>query len=332
MPEKKQSKAFWRRPEGVTGIIFLIGLLVGLGFLIANIIPLLNTLPFAIAAGLIVFATIFAILDPKTRALISYMYKSSMRWITSLFVQLDPIAIMKSYVAELQGKLKDMNKQVAKLRGQMHKLQEVIYNNKKQIQSHLVDASQAKKEEQRTQVILKTRKAGRLKDSNMRLEELYNKMQKLYRVLTKMQSNAEILMEDVKDQVMIKEQERNAIHASTSAMRSAMSVIQGDPDKRAMFDQAMEAMTEDISNKVGEMERFMQISANFMDSIDVQNGIFEEQGIKMLEKWEQEADSLILGNAKQELLEMDDVLDLNAPIEQKEKSAPSNQYDSFFDF
>ena len=138
MPEKKQSKAFWRRPEGVTGIIFLIGLLVGLGFLIANIIPLLNTLPFAIAAGLIVFATIFAILDPKTRALISYMYKSSMRWITSLFVQLDPIAIMKSYVAELQGKLKDMNKQVAKLRGQMHKLQEVIYNNKKQIHFKLI--------------------------------------------------------------------------------------------------------------------------------------------------------------------------------------------------
>ncbi len=333
MPEKKKNKAFWQRPEGITGGIFLTGLLIGLGLLVVNIIPLLNQLPFAIAAGLIVFATIFAVLDPKTRALISYMYKSTMRWITGLFIQLDPIAIMQSYVAELQGKLKDMNKQVAKLRGQMHKLQEIIHNNNKQIKTHLKDASQAKQEEERTQVILKTRKAGRLKDSNMRLEELYSKMQKLYRVLTKMQSNAEILMEDVKDQVMIKEQERNAIHASTSAMRSAMSIIQGDPDKRAMFDQAMEAMTEDISNKVGEMERFMQISANFMDSIDVQNGVFEEQGIKMLEKWEQEADSLLLGNEKNELLEMDDLLDLNAPIEQKSKAAPqTNQYDSFFDF
>ncbi|MEN0050172.1 MAG: hypothetical protein AAF806_24115, partial [Bacteroidota bacterium] len=178
-------------------------------------------------------------------------------------------------------------------------------------------------------------KAGRLKESNMRLEELYNRMQVLYRVLTKMYENSEILMEDIKDQVEIKEQERKAIHASTSAMKSAMSIISGDPDQRAVFDQAMEAMTEDISNKVGEMERFMQLSANFMDSIDLQNGIFEEDGLKMLEKWEKEGTSLILGEEKAELLllsEEEDVLDLNAPIKKPiREENHTNQYDSFFD-
>ena len=90
-------------------------------------------------------------------------------------------------------------------------------------------------------------------------------------------------MEDISDQVELKEQERKAIHASNSAMRSAMSIIQGDKDKRAMFDMALEAIADDVSQKVGEMERFMDMSANFMNSVDLQNGVFEEEGLKMLE-------------------------------------------------
>ena len=170
----------------------------------------------------------------------------------------------------------------------------------------------------------------------MRLEDLYKKMEVLYRVLTKMYENSEILVEDIQDQVAVKEQERKAIHASTSAMKSAMSIISGDPDKRATFDMAMEAVANDVANKVGEMERFMEMSANFMDSVDLQNGVFEEEGLRMLEKWENEGVSLILGEQKHDLLlkaENDnDVLDLNAPIARPQPQASqSNQYDSFFD-
>lgn len=114
-------------------------------------------------------------------------------------------------------------------------------------------------------------------------------MEILYRVLTKMYENSEIMMEDIKDQVSVKEQERNAIRASHSAMKSAMSIISGDKDQRAMFDQALEAIADDVSAKMGEMERFMEMSSNFMDSVDLQNGVFEEEGLKMLEMWEKRA-------------------------------------------
>lgn len=332
---QNKSKSFWRRPEGITGALFIGGVIVGGGILLINLLPVLLNWAFLAASALVLFAIIFAVLDPKTRSLTSYMFKSAMRWITSFFVNLDPIAIMKSYVGELQGNLRQMNRQIAQLRGQMHKMNEIIFNNKKRIKDNIQEASQARAEEKQAQMILKSRKAGRLKESNMRLEELYNRMQVLYRVLSKMYENSEILMEDIKDQVEIKEQERKAIHASTSAMKSAMSIISGDPDQRAVFDQAMEAMTEDISNKVGEMERFMQLSANFMDSIDLQNGVFEEEGLKMLEKWEKEGTSLILGEEKAELLllaEEEETLDLNTPIKKPiREENHTNQYDNFFD-
>ena len=104
----------------------------------------------------------------------------------------------------------------------------------------------------------------------------------------------------------------------------------------AMFDQALEAVADDVSEKVGEMERFMELSENFMASVDLQNGIFEEKGLEMLEKWETEGISKILGTEKQELLlqanDDSDVLDLDIPVKQPEKVAGRrNQYDNFFD-
>ncbi len=335
---KLKPKSFWKRPEGITGMIFLAALIGGAGFLLtavnwaaimANTIYLAGTLA---VLGIVVYM----VLDPKMRALVGFAYKSVMRWVTGLFVKVDPIGILKSYIDELQGNLRKMNKQISQLRAQMHKLKEIIVNNQKDIKSNLQMASKAKATQKKNVMILKSRRAGRLKESNMKLEDLYKRMEVLYRVLTKMYENSQILSEDIKDQVSIKEQERKAIHASHSAMNSAMSVISGDPDKRAMFDMAMEAVTEDVANKVGEMERFMDMSSNFMQSIDLQQGIFEEDGLKMLEKWEKESTSLILGEDKSMLLldaeDDNNILDLNAPIAEKVRdTGHQNQYDNFFD-
>lgn len=335
-----KTKSFWERPEGITGMIFLAAIAIGGGFALYNIIPLLLSLAQSVlgltALLLTLGAVLYTVLDPKVRNLGWYFYKSIMRWVTSIFVNLDPIGILKSYVEELEENLRKMNRQISKLRGQMHKLREVIHNNEKDIQSNLNLASKAKANDERANMILKSRKAGRLKESNMRLEDLYKKMEVMYRVLTRMHENSHILKEDIKDQVAVKEQERKAIHASNSAMKSAMSIMSGDPDKRAMFDAAMEAIAEDVSKKVGEMERFMQMSSNFMESLDLQNGVYEEKGLKMLEEWEKEGNSLLLGIEKNTLLNQAnsdaDILDLDAPIKEPIRDANHrNQYDNFFE-
>lgn len=334
-------KSFWSKPEGVTGALVLGGLVLGGGALIASsigaILAFVSSTLGLIVSLLVLGVLIFMALDSKMRALVGYMYKSFMRWITGLFIEIDPIAILNSYVDELKGNLRKMNRQVGQLRGQMHKLKEIILNNKKEIKSNIDLASKAKTANQRNQMILKSRKAGRLKESNVRLEDLYRKMEVLYRVLNKMYENSEILVEDIEDQVMVKEQERKAIRASNSAMKSAMSVIKGDADKRAMFDAALEAVADDVSQKVGEMERFMEVSENFMDSIDLQNGVFEEEGLKMLEKWEQEGTSLLLGEEKADILsetqDDDEILELDHPVKEPEplERSSGNQYDHFFD-
>lgn len=339
MDSNYKPKSFWTKPEGVTGALFLLGIIGGAGFLVFNLLPAIIGLTSSLIglAGIITVLglVIYMILDSKARTLISYMYKSLMRWVTGLFIEINPIAILKNYVEDMTANLKKMNKQILKLRGQMHKLKELILNNERDISAHLNEANEAKKVENRPEVIIKSRKAGRLKESNMKYDQLYRKMEVMYRVLKKMYDNSSILKEDVADQVEIKEQELKAMRASHSAMASAMSVIKGDGDKRAMFEMALEAVTDDVSNKVGEMERFMEMSENFMNSIDLQNGIFEEEGLKMLEQWEKE-NSLILLDEKDGLLLEDgsskDRLDLNEQMVSKERVAERvNQYDNLFD-
>ncbi len=340
MEKNIKTKSFWQRPEGVTGGVFLAGVLIGGGWLFVKYLPQIllfaqNTLGLAVII-LVLAAILYMVLDPKMRALVSYMYMSTMRWFTSLFIKIDPISILKNYIDDLKDNLNKMNRQIGKLRKQMHQLRELIYKNQKELETNLTLASEAKASNKSDEMILKTRKAGRLKESNVKLEELYRKMEILYRVLDKMERNSKIMLEDIEDQVQIKERERKAMRASHSAMRSAMNIIKGDKDKRAMFDMALEAVADDVSKKVGEMERFMEISDNFLRSVDIQNGVFEEEGLKMLEKWEKEGDSLILGEEKETLLlkaqDDSEILDLDAPrATPVERTERKNQYDDFFE-
>ncbi|MBE7647129.1 PspA/IM30 family protein [Tenacibaculum finnmarkense] len=328
-------KSFWEKPEGKTGMFFTALLAGGSMYFLYKALPyLINIVENTLHLGLLLAglgALIYMILDPKMRNLIFYMYKSFMRWITGLFILIDPIGILKSYIDDLKDNLKKMNKQIAVLKGQMRRLQQIMNENKKNINNNLKLASAAKEKDKKGIMILKSRKAGRLRESNLKLDELYRKMEILYRVLTKMYENSEILVEDIEDQVLVKEQERKAIRASHSAMKSAMNIISGNNDKKEMFDRALEAIADDVSLKIGEMERFMEMSNGFMDSIDLQNGIFEEEGLDLLDKWEKEGVSLILGNQKDLLVNDSHSVDLDAPTLKKNKNQ-NNQYTDLFNF
>lgn len=319
-------KSFWEKPEGTTGMLFLATGIIAGGYFLYKSLPFLislasNTLYLALLLVALA-ALLYMVFDSKMRQMVFYIYRGIMRWITGIFVQIDPIGILKTYVEELRSNLGKMNQQITQLKGQMVNLKTIIDNNSKQIQNDLSLASKAKETDKQAMMVLKARKAGRLKESNMKLEDLYKKMEILYRVLGKMYENSEIMLEDIKDQVMVKEQERKAIRASHSAMTSAMNILSGNKDQRHMFDMALENIAEDVSQKVGEMERFMDLSSNFMNSIDLQNGVFEEEGLDMLEKWEKEGVSMLLGSDKKLLVAGNQV---------GSSERGGNQYDKLFD-
>ncbi len=291
-------KPYYKRPDGVIGTVFLL-LLLGAGIyglyrVMPALVELAENALYLTLMLLVLAALLYVIFDPRMRTLVGYMYKSIMRSITSWFITIDPIGILKNYVRDLEKNLSQMSDQIGNVQGQLHKLTTLIDQNEGEVNNQLALASKAKEKEMDKQMVLASRKAARLKDSNEKYKNLKKKLEILQRVLNKMYSNSEILLEDTRDQIKVKEEERKAIRASHSAMQSAMNVIQGDSDKKVMFDEAIEVIADDVAHKVGEMERFMELSSGIMDSVDLQQGVFEDQGLKMLEQWEKESSLMFL--------------------------------------
>lgn len=303
---QNKMKSFWERPEGTTGAFVLVGGLAVLGYGLYKFLPFLITLLentlYAVFLGVGLFAVIYVLLDKRFQTLVASFYKSLMRWITGIFITIDPIGIIKNYLETLEGNLAQMKQQLARLKGEMKKLQMKIQENERLMQSNLKTASAAKEKGNTGVMVLQTRKAGRLQDSNLTLQGLLTKMEALYRVLFKMCEVSEILVEDVRDQIQVKEAEYNAMKAGYSAFKSALKIINGGTDEKALFDQTMQYLADDLGAKVGEIETFMEMSQGFLNSVDVQQGVFTAEGMDMLEKWEKQSESLMLGNEKKLLL------------------------------
>jgi phage shock protein A len=337
MPGMGKLKSFWERPEGKTGMFFAAGGIVGLLLIMmkwgaAIVLAAQNTMILGLYV-LLACAVGYVLMDGRFRASIFYLYKTIMRAFTGLVIQIDPVAILRSYIEDMESNHDKMNAQITRLKGSIRTLQKTISENAANARSQMSMAEQAKKQNMQAQMILQTRKAGRLQNSNRTYSDLLKKLEVLYRVLSKMYENTGILIEDTKDEVEQKSVEWKTINIANSAMRSAMHLISGDKDKRAMFEEAMQFMADDVGNKVGEMERFMDLSESFMQGVDLQNGVFEEKGMKMLEDWEKNADSWLLGSDKAQIVadanDSSKVLDVDAPRAVLETSS-ANQFSKLF--
>jgi hypothetical protein len=343
-----QLKSFWSKKEGTTGMLVLALLIAAGVYGFSAILPWLITLLQNTLQAVLLFVTvgvlIYIVTDRRVRNLAKYMFKSLMRAITSIFVTIDPIGILKNYLADLSSSIREMSEQLGALRGQMRALQEEMRKNEEVREESLKAAKIAQERGKKSAFVLKARKAGRLQESNLTYKNLYVKMETLYRVLSKMLEAAQFWYEDLSDEVEVKVRERKMILTGYSVFKKAQKVIQGDPDAKELFDQTLEFMAEDYGQKLGEIEHFMDISQGFIESVDIQNGIYEEDALKELENWEQKTESLVLGNQKEVLLlkaaNDSDVLDLDAPLPQvtkeevlakKKEQPPENKYSRFLE-
>lgn len=305
MLENQQRKSFWSKPEGFTGTLFLGAIAALIFFFWGSIVPfilltLTNTI-YTIIAACVLVGLVYMLLDKNVRTFIWYLYKVTMKKITSIFIQIDPIAIIKTYISTLIDKQKDMNEQILKLKAEIGKLNVEISNNEKYIEDSLKEANKAKEMSATNpsyinEVTLLTREAGRFKATNDKLYPLKTKMENMYNGLTKMHDSVGYLIRDKQSEIHAKEKEYAAIKASHNAMKGALSFINGDNNEKMIFDEAMEFLQDDMGRKVGEMERFMEMSTGFINGVDIQNGIYEDDAVKMLEAFNKSDFTFLLDN------------------------------------
>jgi hypothetical protein len=329
-------RSFWSRKEGKTGMIFAIGLLAALGYGLYQILPFLITLTKNLLTlsllGIALFVLIYLIMDSQVRTLVWYLYKSLMRSITGLFIQIDPVGIIQTYVQHLRKQLESLQARIQELSGAKRKLSDAITRAQEELeeQLNLAKAGQ-KKGLGAAEITVYTNQAGRLKTRIEKYQSLLTKLETLYRILEKMEKAAKVVILDKTNQVEDIKIQREEMRTGYNAFKSAMSILAGDPDKRVMFDQAMEVIQNDISMKTGAMERFIEESGEVMQAIDLQNGAFEEKGMKLLEKWETEGLPLLLTDGSEHLSAADQLRPVDAKFVQVAKETSKSGDNSYKD-
>lgn len=306
-----KQRSFWSRPEGTTGMLTIGAGLAGLYFALptllafmAGLTALLGQTIAAVALGAVLFALLYILTNKKFLTLTSYIFKSAMRKVTGLFVEIDPIGIMKSYIEDLVKKREVMEGSRDKLRGQITVLEKKIRDNTIGFERAMATAQVAHQKGNSGVFSVQSRQAGRLERLNKEsLQPLLTQMQVHLRALNKYHEVTGTVIEDLKNEVDARKIEREMILASHSAMAAAKKILQGGTDEKELFDQAMEFVVQDFGMKLGEIESFIENSKGFVEGLDMQNGVYEADALKRLQEWETKADSILLGNQKQALLE-----------------------------
>lgn len=268
------------------------GAIVGLvvwqwGSIVPFLLKMVEDTVYLVGGVLVLGAVAYMAFDSRVRNLLRATYDIGVRKLTGFIVERDPIGIMKNYIDRLVNRKEEMLTQMTKLKGQKRKLKDEIDSIKANAEMDMRRASKANEVNNRTAATVSANKVGRAKSSLDQLMPLYSKMEKLETFLNKMYESIGFMIEDISDEVANRERLYNIIKASHSAIKSAAAVMGGDKDERAMFEMATEAVKDDVANRVGYMEQFITESTNFINGVDIDNQIYEDKGLDLIEQFDQ---------------------------------------------
>jgi hypothetical protein len=198
---------------------------------------------------------------------------------------------MKIYIQDLREKRQKMSGQIDILAGQLVKLNKKITENNDNIKSKFAEANKANqmsdKPGMKEASQLATIEGAGLQEMNEKLFPLQKNMKTILAFMEKVQSSADYIIKETEIKVKLKEAEYEIVKSSSNALKTAVSIFKGNPDKKFYFDESMEYIQDDMSKKLGEMKRAMDMSMDFVNSVDIQNGVLTDKGQAMLDAYNQ---------------------------------------------
>jgi len=302
-PVMQGLKNFWQRPEGTAGKVVLVLGAAAVAYGFVQILPFLiaaatDTLHLALLIGGIL-VLLFIVTDKRVRTLASLMFQSVMRYLTGLFIELDPIGILKNYIGEMKKNLAIMDEQLGNLNGSIRTLQNQIDTNQKDAAHSVALANQADKkmaaggltpldqQQYMSAKVTNERHAASLLNINKSLTDLRDKLKILYDQLVRWRATAEFQVTDKENRVSEEEMRRKALKKAYSVFQAAKKIFQGDPVANQIYDQTLEYLADDAGQMLGEMEDFNRLANKLMTNMDLETGAINDEAVKQLSEFQQ---------------------------------------------
>ena len=312
----------WKKKEGkpiviVSAAAILSFLYWGMPALIEFATDLLH-LGIIAAGALMVW---WVIVDNELRTKVWYMYKALILAAFGWFVDMNPVSILKDHIVFLQKQLASFKQQVTELRGHSRALENEIAKSTAERDEAKNLAVKMDKTD-RMRALAYAARVPKIEEGMARNMKLKQKIDMLINIFSRVQKANEIVIENTQFDVDRMIRERTIGGVAVKAIKNSFAILFGNSADRDIYEQAVGKMQNDIAMQQGIFDGFMEESKPVLEKIDLQNGIFEDQGMKLLEAWDEKMPALLGINQSQM------VVSTQVPVDAKFEDLPNSDYAS----
>jgi hypothetical protein len=295
----KPHRTFWQRPEGKVGGGIMAGIGVALAWAFVHFLPALvqiaeNTVYLAGLIGVLALMYFTVFVWDRPRTLLFYGLQMISRWVTGNFVELDPVAILKSFVRQMEKRREVIRDRLGRIVGVRRMVEAKIARSEKERQDalRLAKAAQGTGDEDGLNAHAEIA-ARRARD----IEE--------YRAMQSQMSNIETLLQRVLRRadfhIQTAQDEANQLadkHTITGAVASATAAAQGifgDTDLAEVRDMAAERIRDDYEKRLGELQTLIDLT-DFDHAVDLNQMAFRQEGLTQLAEAEKKVSAAELAD------------------------------------
>ncbi|HET7230420.1 MAG TPA: hypothetical protein VFJ16_10490 [Longimicrobium sp.] len=281
----KPKRTFWQKPEGKVGAGIMAALGVALAWGFVKALPMLiaiaeNTLYLAFLIGMLVLLYCMVFVWDRPRTLLFYMLQMVSRWVTSNFVEMDPVAILKAFVKQMEQRREVIQDRLARIVGVRRMVEAKVAKSEKERQDalRLAKAAQATHDEDglNAHAEIAARRARDIQEYQSMLAQ----MQNIEKLLQRVMRRADYHIQTARD-------EANQLadkHTITGAVASATAAAQGifgDSDLAEVRDMAADRIREDYEARLGELQTLIDLT-DFDHAVDLNQMAFRQEGLTQL--------------------------------------------------
>lgn len=288
--------------EKTTGAVVGLGAagLLGYGlFLALPIIAQMMVSLFTISAcalGVTVIA--FVALNKGTRSAFGLGYAVLIRKLHNMIVQRAPFDIVNYLIGCMQQRIADGQERLAHLRAANNRIGAQIAKNEQTIQQRVGLAKAAEQLGQTARKEAQLRMLGSTDAANQRLKAQLDMQRQLTEMMQNGIENAKIRVEEQQEAVKLAIETNSALTEGKEAAGDVLAAINGDPEKKALFDEAMDVIARDSALKLGQIDQMMLDLKPILNDIELGKIVDTAQGQKVLESFGQRIDQIALAPVK----------------------------------
>lgn len=223
---------------------------------------------------------------------VAMWWKGISRKITAWFIKLDPLTFMDSFVEKLVEKRANVMKVKVMLEGKKVKLERRINELAKAVEKNMATANAAQKQGKGDMASMLARKGKVDADSIKMFKPMYERMVRYITFFDKLIENWGITIEGTKYEIDQKRTEYEMIKEMHKGLSAAEIFANSDNEQVQVFQTALKALEESVTQKIAYIDDFEKRSKSLMDGVDIEKQMMTDEGLKMLEEYQANNNSI----------------------------------------